>query len=687
MLTSGLHGACWAQGQSGDASELPVRIRFQGNGQLGEDALRTAAEEELKAFEQKGHRLYDADDAAFQMESEYRKKGYAFARVDYEVEKEEDQVLLSFTVDEGPRVTLAGVKIQGNEYRGKETLRAFFPKAGSPYVAAEVRSAVSEMRDFYYQSGFLDVKVEGPEVDFNEARTEARVAVSVKEGPRYRVVEVRYEGDVLEEVRGELKAAAETLRGKSYVPRRKLTLRSLVTEAYENLGYADANVSVENLQGAEAGDVILEARVRSGPRVRVTEIQVEGNEQANESFIRHRLAFEPGDWYSAEAQRRSFRNLYRTGLFSKVDLHLEETPDPEARTLVVTVAELPSQELYLEPGWGSYEYLRFSVGYREKDLFGTGRIARAETTISFRSFELLVGLTDPWFLNTEITADFPVYYRMRQEPSFTREDKGASALFSADLTDWWSVTFGYDYRHTDLTDVSEDADIEDTDTNYALGSLSLQTTFDTRDDIFFPTGGQRTFLGCEAAQSFLLSDVKFAKFTGGTRWYFSPTKSTVLALRYDTGLVVPTGDQVTLPLAERFFNGGENTVRSFYEAELGPKDDSGDPTGGYAYNVVTVEVRQRLYGNFFGSLFWDFGNLAPNQSRSERDQPPYDSQSELISDTLEDYFTDFRSGVGAGLQYLLPVGPARLDFAVNPSPRKDQNEDRFAIHFSVGMAF
>ena len=172
----------------------------------------------------------------------------------------------------------------------------------------------------------------------------------VTEGPRYRVVEVRFAGDVLEEVRGELEAAAAAVRGQAYEPRRKLTLRSRVVEAYENLGYADVNAEVEQLAGAGAGDVILEARVRSGPRVRVVGIEVEGNEEARSSFIRSRVAFEPGDLYSADAKRRSFRNLYRTGLFSRVDLRLEETSDPSARSLVVAVAELPSQELYLEPG-------------------------------------------------------------------------------------------------------------------------------------------------------------------------------------------------------------------------------------------------------------------------------------------------------------------------------------------------
>jgi translocation and assembly module TamA len=46
---------------------------------------------------------------------------------------------------------------------------------------------------------------------------------------------------------------------------------------------------------------------------------------------------------------------------------------------------------------------------------------------------------------------------------------------------------------------------------------------------------------------------------------------------------------------------------------------------------------------------------------------------------------DVRLGIGAGLRYLLPIGPLRLDGAVNPDPRP--GEDDWVIHFSIGMPF
>jgi outer membrane protein insertion porin family len=109
--------------------------------------------------------------------------------------------------------------------------------------------------------------------------------------------------------------------------------------------------------------------------------------------------------------------------------------------------------------------------------------------------------------------------------------------------------------------------------------------------------------------------------------------------------------------------------------------------GGYGYNVVNLELRQRIVGNFVGTLFIDIGNVSPNLSRSEQGLPPYQSRSELMEETINDFFKGFRPGIGMGVQYLLPIGPLRLDFAFNPDYDKERRESEYVIHFSIGAAF
>jgi len=677
------------------AESKPYKIVFQGNQALNETTLRKAAVDELTAFKNQGQRRSDVDDAAFQMELAYRKAGHAFATVDYQIEPVAGDLVVTFTVNEGPRVILQKIDITGNATIALQTLLPFFEEDKSGlfgqgqllFIKSNIASALSQIRDFYISQGYRDAVVGDAQYSFSDDRTQATVTVSIEEGIQYVVHDILFRGDLIPKAEDNLKKSRQELIGKPYFARRRLILRSRLLEIYGNLGYPNALVEVKEEQGTEPGMVVLAAEITKGPRVTISEILIRGNDKTNETFIRNRLRLKPGGRFKLKWQQRSFRELYRTGLFSKVDLHLEKKEGTDQWPLVVEVTEVPAKEVYFEPGWGSYELLRLKVGFQEKNLFGTGRIFGLEATGSFKAQSLVARLSDPWFLNTKIKADLTGFYSRREEPSFTRKDKGGTLFFTRTLTNRIKATGGYGFRMTDVSDV--DPEIEDIDDvrNYDYASLKAQATYDSRSDLFFPLRGQRSFISAEYADSFLGSEITLTRLSGGVRYFFPLTKSTVLGMRYRTGLIVPGTDDFNLPISERFFNGGENTVRSFKQSELGPQDKNGDPVGGLAYNVINIELRQRLIGNLTGSLFLDLGNVSPNRSRDEQGKNAYDSKSDIMSDTFSQYFKDFRTGVGFGLQYQLPVGPARVDFAFNPDRDSDRDEDFFVFHFSVGMAF
>jgi outer membrane protein assembly factor BamA len=154
---------------------------------------------------------------------------------------------------------------------------------------------------------------------------------------------------------------------------------------------------------------------------------------------------------------------------------------------------------------------------------------------------------------------------------------------------------------------------------------------------------------------------------GYTHSWFTPlSPRDVFGVSFRTGVIVPVGDSDAIPLQERYFNGGENTVRSFKEDQLGPQDADGDPIGGEAYTVISAELRHTLGGRLGAAFFFDLGNVQEDAS---------------------DYFHFDNGGaaVGAGLRYLLPVGPVRLDVGVNPDPGDD--DDTWVAHLSVGVPF
>ena len=683
----------WA-GIDDKAQSCPFEIRFTGNQALLTNTLRQAASQELEDFGRFGCRRADADDAAFQMETAYRKEGYAFVNVDFHYEYEQGSLVVIFEFSEGPRVLISSIEFEGNTAFSQEELLPFLNirKPGlldlgdMAFVEEDVRTGIFAIQELYISNGFLDVEVAAPVFDFSPDQSRVIVLVPIREKTRFVISEIHFPADVEADLGNHLKEILDSLINTPYFPRRKLVLQSKIVQLYVNQGFPDVEVTISEQAGKEVGKIVLAAAIQKGEKVRITKIMISGNKKTRPAFIRNRLAFRINDIFSLDKQRESFRRLYRTGLFSRVNIELtKEEKEANPGVLLVKVEEVPSREAFIEPGWGSYEQFRMRFGLRDRNLFGTGRIARTELGWSLKGESLVQGFTDPWFLNSNVTADFPISYQRREEPSFTRKETGISALFSKELTENLTATAGYVYRLIDLSNIAKGAYIEETDNNYNLASVRLQLTYDTRDDFFFPTSGQKSSLFNEWADPTLGSELTLYRITAGTRWFFPLTSAVVMGLRYDTGLVAPRQGTASLPLGERFFNGGQNTVRSFQESELGPHDLEGNPMGGYAYNVASIEFRRRFTEHLSFSMFFDYGNTSPNQSPIEQGKEPSQSASDLMDTTISEYFQDFRGAVGCGFQYLLPVGPLRLDFALNPTPRESENP--YALHFSVGMAF
>lgn len=670
-------------------------IIFQGNSFFSEKQLRDAVKAELMDFEHLGGRKAEADDAAYELEEFYKRAGFAFVVVHYQFKAGEAKEL-TFLIEEGPQIILKGLFFSGNAFFETTSLLEIFQaeqeSTSSPdkpvYVETIIKAALNSIRDQYYNTGFLDVEIRDPEPEFSTDRREVILTVEITEGTRFTIQKIVYNGDLVPQAQAALEKTAAELNGKPYFRRRNLLIKSRILEIYGNLGYPDITATVAEELDRETGAVILIVTIDAGPQVIIAGIDITGNDKTKPTFIRSRLQFNEGTPYSLVRRRESFHALYRTGLFSRVVMHLEETEEPEKRNLVIEVNETPSRELSLEAGWGSYELLRLGFGFRDKNFRGKGRTIRTEARLSLKGERAEIGITDPWFVGTDIVADLPIYYSRREEPSFTRQDTGASLLFSKRLTPSLTTTLGYSLRWTETKDI----DIVDpvgaaADEDYNMASIKTQATWDTRNDLFFPSAGYRNFLAVEVADRLIGSEVNMVRFSAGSRYFRPLTKTVIFGIRYSTGFALPVRNQVTLPLAERFFNGGENTVRSFEESRLGPVDLSGNPVGGMAFNVVNIELRRRLASKFVLTLFTDFGNISPNRSPAEEGEPPYMDRSQLIESTFKEYFKDFRFAVGVGIQYLLPVGPVRLDFAVNPDPRSERYEERYNFHFSVGMAF
>lgn len=687
LACAALLGGCRGAGSYEPSDE--VEIVLQGAQEHSDGELLAIMGEDLRTYEEDGFQKTALDDAAWRLEEHLRAQGYPQAQVGYALDSSRpERPRATFQIAEGERAAIVELAFPGAQAFDHDRLRAFllrprsfwrWRKPKTWYVESEVAAARGEIEALYVAQGYNQVRIEPAQTRLEDDGRGVQVALAVAEGPRTLLGGVEFEG-VDPELLPAARAALAQHVGQPWFPRRAYALRAALRELYADRGHPEAEVELELDPQGEAegedgaadvsGNLQAKLVVTPGPQVHIGEVHIRGLERTRASYVRSRLRLRAGDLYERRKERESFSRLLATGLFRRVEIELvpraaDAGADPahELRDLRIDVEELPARELFVEPGYGSYELLRLRVGAADRNVLGRGQTARTEASLAQLAQRAEVGYLWPALFGSEFALDGRVFAGQREEPSFVREDLGTEWRLSRPITRHIKATLGYEFRQSAATDIDAVLEIEE---DVLLSVLSLSPSFDTRNSLFWPSAGTLARVKTEWSDEALGSELDYVRLLGTVARYHELSEPLVLAWSYRTGLIFPTGDTDGIPIQERFFNGGEGTVRSFKESELGPKDAAGEPLGGEAYNVLSVELRYRFARSWQAALFADAGNVALEVDDWER-------------------FSGLRYAVGTGIRWLLPIGPIRLDLGFNPDP--EPGEDDYRLHFSVGAAF
>lgn len=665
-----------------DPESRPVRaavpIAVTGCHDVSAEVLLAASARELASFQRHDLRAADLDDARDAMVRNLRAGGHAHAKASFRMEPSEAEVAnVIFSIVEGPRTTLSGVRFEGNEAFSTERLARFFDfrEAGGAdaavdepvvYRRSEIDGAVSDVRGPYAEAGRYRVKVGPPRVEWDPTNTSALVVVPIEEGLLYTVrrADVEFDGESV----AMLTAEAKRFVGGPYsaaVPARiAAVLRGSLADEGRLLMEVTPTVAIDDLSGS--ADVLI--RVRRGPTIRVASVSVSGNERTDAGFIFEQSHLATGDVLTQRAIDRAIDELYGTGLFKSVRIaHTPRESEDDVRPsdVVIATEESPSRSVDFEAGYGSYELLRGAIRYRDRNLFGRGRMFEATPHASLKGYGAELAYFDDYVFGRENTFEVTTGYDFREEPSFDAEAVRlrVSVLRRFDRTS--SLRAGYRLRSSQATNV-EAAIPEDLAAGRALASGPFgEFEHDTRDDVFIPTEGSIATAGVALSSPLFGADLSYLETRAAVATFLPLGEGSVVGLRVRAVDRAILDDRATLPIQERLFLGGENSVRSFSEDDLGPTSSSGSPIGGLFALDASIEFRQRLFGDVYGAVFYDIGTVG---RRSFDVGGPYGS------------------AVGAGLRYLLPFGPIRLDFAFNPGRRFAADSD-WTLHLSFGFSF
>lgn len=657
------------------------------------------------------------------IEELYGEKGYRFATAQYTVENvgpNEKKVV--FTVDEGDRVRISDIEFEGNtvfnDARLRLTMRntkesAFISRISKKdlYDPAKLQEDLDKVRDLYRSVGYKNVVLGDPKVEVKAVNTRPNaspdqkrrmfITIPIEEGDRWRFGQVSIEGNQIYKDQGLLRAFEHKTQG---------WLRSKViddgvkeiSDLYHNTGYIFARVEPELVERPDrVADLVI--HINEGDQFKVGRIEFQGNDRTKDKVLRRELRVYEGGLVNVTAIRNSVTKVNQLGYFKLSEenpVDIDTDTEKKKVNLLFKGTESDRTELQFGGGWSELDGFFGQFGISTKNFLGRGeQVGISLQTGSLRKyFDLSYSI--PWFLDRpqsigvrayDETYDYSLF---SDQDRYIRDSKGAVFTYGRNFKLFQSASISYNLsKYNDETDIvvpplvpgetppppDQPQPGSTVKTPYRIHNSSLRPAylFDSRDNPFEPTHGQKISLAVEYAGGplggdnyFLRPEVGYSIFQPVTNY---PTK-TVIAFNAEGGLIHPLGNQ-PINVLERFFLGGENSIRGHRYRSIFLRDKNGQPLrdanevilGGDSYVQFNLEYHFVLGGPFRVLLFTDGGNVFG------------EGQSFSLS--------NLRRTAGVELRVFLPVfgAPLRFIYAKNLNPQPQDSFESF--QFSIGTSF
>jgi outer membrane protein insertion porin family len=642
----------------------------------------------------------------------YEKKGYLDATIEVRTKPVgDDKVAVTFHVDEHDPVRIYRLDFEGN--------RAFSDGALAKVMATKKRWIFSfltgrgnldrevlktdreRLTAYYYEHGHIDVKIDEPGVERDPQGL--RVTFKIDEGPVYDFGHIALAGQVLPEAAARTSALGAQ-EGETFRASRLREDINRLTELYGDRGYAFVNVTPDTQVDPTARQVNVTYTISQGPEVQIDRIEITGNTKTRDKVIRRELELQEQERFSGSKLRRSQEKLRRLGFFSDVNLTTRKADREDRLDLLIDVKEASTGSFSAGAGISSGESFLFNLRLAEINLFGRGQRLVLNADFGELSRNLSVSFTEPYFRDTELTLGADVYNWEFIFSEFTRGATGGGvrALYPFTALGWdslWGVPlvdtrFGLEYRIEDaaITDVSQNAAsvIRAEQGSSLTSSVTPRVYRDTRNHPFDPTAGSLQDFSLEIAG--VGGDSEFIKAESRARWYYpfwkSPrfgtfTASTGWTFGYGFGY----GGERDLPLFERYFPGGINSIRGYSTRSLGPRvpvfsqateEDKDCPLGTDACGEL---VRRDEIGGSQQLIFNNEIIIPLVESLGLKFVVFFDAgEAYAASQGIE--FDEMRTAAGFGFRWLSPIGPLRIEIGFPLNPRV--GDDTQAVLFSFG---
>ncbi|MDA8326075.1 MAG: outer membrane protein assembly factor BamA [Nitrospiraceae bacterium] len=611
------------------------------------------------------------NDNASKITAYYESEGYSLTRVVPVVRTTAaNQAVLTYVINEGPRIKIKEIRFIGNkalksgEIRAamKSKPRSFFSflfKSGY-YKKDDLLADSERIKDLYFDHGYIQAVVQDPKTTLTPDKKWAIITYAIQEGEQFRVSKTSFAGNKIVGTE-ELRKLLATKVGEPVS--RKLVRQDVIdlTDRYSEHGYALAVINPELIPDAKKKTVAIIYRISEGDLYHIGRIEISGNQKTRDWVIRREVLLNEGDIFNSKLLRKSYERINNLNFFDSVTMDPQPVPPKKEVNVDINVKERPTGFLSVGGGYSSVDKIIGMVDITQGNLGGRGQAITLKGELGGLSSYYEFSFKEPWLFGRRLSLTTSIYKQHQDYLDYNREATGGEIGLSKPISENTWISADYRLEDATITNILSDASpiIQDQVGTKLTSSITPGIVRDTRDNYLDPHTGSRNSLYVTFAG--IGGDNKFLKVVAESGWFLPVTRTTTVSLHgvlgYGTGLL---GQE--LPLYERFYVGGIYTVRGLAFGEGGPLDINGQPIGGknevignfdYIYPLVSA-IKLK------GDVFFDTGTA-------------YDS---LVP-------RDFRYTSGLGIRWISPLGPIRLEWGYNLNKKPGEQTSRFEFAFGT----
>jgi outer membrane protein insertion porin family len=712
-------------------------VKLLGNKKIDEDDLKEVLDIEPFAVLSEAAVRANTD----RIRDKYIEKGFYLAEIDPVItDVGDDQVDITFDITEGRKVVVQRVEIVGNDQLPDHKIEKFLQtKEGgiAPWLTSRgtfKKDAIQNdpyiVEEVYREEGFVDIKVDPPEIFLSPDKRFIYVQFHVNEGPKYTIGNVTADGDFVVEDGLTEQAVADVISGitvfdvqnrqwrdslgRRIRERRETTATKVatgdpfkmsqvrgvmqsITDLYSDRGYAFVNVVPLPHTDPETKIVDLDFAIDKGDKVRIGKITITGNDPTFDKVVRREILVSEGDLYRGSLLRASKSRIERLGYFETVDISTPRGAGENELDVNVQVKEQPTGSFSAGFGFSSLESFVLTFNMSKNNFFGLGYNAAIAINWSKLRHQFNLSFSDPYFLDSRWSFTASAY-SVTQQYDQDQYQRGSSVGFGRylDYRNDVQLSFAYTFEDVGLTSIDPYKEKLAGGQIFRSGltsSAGVTFSVDKRNNRIFATDGFYFSAATELAGGFRVSDDQVLKVIGGefnflesrmNLRYFQPLinddDTLVFRVNSTAGYIASTDGSI-VPYIHRFRAGGINSVRGYNWFSLGPSirvPDSEDPqrgdkklvVGGTSTWINNIELEAPIIrqAGILGVAFVDAGNAFGAPEGGGFINP-----------------LELRVGFGAGVRWRSPIGPLRFEYGIPVNP--DPGAKKGVFDFSIGSFF